>query len=70
MFRFFCSVRDVTLCLFRRDFGEEGHLGHGHEREPQQLEEDPDDEGRQLPLGAPWWREGGRSRSRSPDSHL
>lgn len=52
-------VRDLTLRLLRRDFGEEGHLGHGHEREAQQLKEEPDDEGRQLPSGAPWREEGG-----------
>lgn len=47
----------VTLGLFRRDFGEEGHLRHGHKREPQQLEKDPDDEGRQLPSVAAWRKE-------------
>lgn len=51
---FFCQVRDLTLRPFRRDFGEEGHLRHGHEREAQQLEEDPDDEGHQLPAVATW----------------
>lgn len=49
----------VTLGLFRRDFGEEGHLRHGHKREPQQLEKDPDDEGRQLPPVAAWRKDGG-----------
>lgn len=48
----FCHVHDLTLRLFRRDLGEERHLGHGHEREAQQLQEDPDDEGRQLPAVA------------------
>lgn len=52
-------VRYVTLSLFRRDFGEEGHLGNSHEREAQQLEEDADDEGRQLPSVATWRKDGG-----------
>lgn len=57
-------ARRLTLRLFRRDFGEEGHLGHGHQREAQQLEEDPDDEGRQLPPVATWrGEEGGGRRS-------
>lgn len=54
-------VRCATLGLFRRDFGEEGHLGHGHKREPQQLEEDPDDEGRQLPSVPTWRKDGAES---------
>lgn len=49
-----------TLRFLCRDFGEERHLGHSHEGEPQQLQEHPDDEGRQLPPVAPWqvWRDG------------
>lgn len=57
----FSHVCCVTLGLFRRDFGEEGHLRHGHKREPQQLEEDPDDEGRQLPSVPAWRKDGGDS---------
>lgn len=48
-----------TLRFLRRDFGEERHLGHSHEGEPQQLQEHPDDEGRQLPPVAPWQVYGG-----------
>lgn len=55
----FSRVCCVTLGLFRRDFGEEGHLRHGHKREPQQLEKDPDDEGRQLPSVPTWRKDGG-----------
>lgn len=53
-----------TLRFLCRDFGEERHLGHSHEGEPQQLQEHPDDEGRQLPPVAPWqvWRDGKRQR--------
>lgn len=60
---FLSHARRATLGLFRRDFGEEGHLRHGHKREPQQLEEDPDDEGRQLPPVPTWGKDGGQSPS-------
>lgn len=52
----FCliALQSPTLRFLRRDFGEERHLGHSHEGEPQQLQEHPDDEGHQLPPVATW----------------
>ena len=38
----------LTLCFFRRDFGEEGDLGHSNEGQAQNLQEHTDDELRQL----------------------
>ena len=34
----------LTLCFFRRDFGEEGNLSHCNEGQAQNLQEHPDDE--------------------------
>lgn len=44
----------LTLRFLRSDFGEERHLRHSHEGKAQQLQEHPDDEGRQLPLVPAW----------------
>lgn len=39
----------LTLCFLRSNFGEEGDLSHGHERQTQNLQKDSDDELSQLP---------------------
>lgn len=38
-----------TLCFLRSNFGEEGNLRHGHKRQTQDLQEQPNDELGQLP---------------------
>ena len=38
----------LTLCFFRRDFGEERNLSHCNEGQAQDLQEHPDDELSQL----------------------
>lgn len=53
-FCFLFALHLPTLRFLRHDFGEERHLGHSHEGEAQQLQEHPDDKGRQLPPVATW----------------